>query len=191
MKPTYEQVETWCEEHDGRPTEGWLALLLDGSIPLHEFKSAVSEGRAPRTLDELAVAHTKLREEVLDLDACPDYRGWGSRYDDENRLFLWRHQEYDEYITVDDLGSTVTIGGNGTIGYCVAFPERSAAALLAIVKPLLDEIGVDDDDREECASCKKPFTTAEDGDNWGDYAPDDADPSRCWSCAQSAKRIKV
>lgn len=38
----------WCEERDGRPTEGWLLALLDGTIALDEFRAAVSEGRAPR-----------------------------------------------------------------------------------------------------------------------------------------------
>ena len=35
----------WCETQDSRPTEGWLLGLLDGSIPLSEFQSAVLENR--------------------------------------------------------------------------------------------------------------------------------------------------
>jgi len=46
--PTFDQVCAWVEEYDYHPTEGWLTLLLDGSISLPEMRKAIQEGRAPK-----------------------------------------------------------------------------------------------------------------------------------------------
>ena len=41
-------VYAWCEHHDNHSPEGWLYLVLDGTISLEEMRRAVLEGRSPK-----------------------------------------------------------------------------------------------------------------------------------------------
>jgi hypothetical protein len=43
-----DQIDAWCDEYDGHPTEEWLVLVVNGKIDPLEFRAAVHEGRAPK-----------------------------------------------------------------------------------------------------------------------------------------------
>ena len=46
--PSLDQVLAWCEEHDQHPAEGWLLLLLHGTLSVVELRAAILEKRSPR-----------------------------------------------------------------------------------------------------------------------------------------------
>jgi hypothetical protein len=48
----FEQVSAWCEQHDQHPVEGWLCMLLDGTVTVAELRAAILEDRTPRLADE-------------------------------------------------------------------------------------------------------------------------------------------
>ena len=41
-------VYTWCAQHDQHSPEGWLYLVLDGTVGLEEMRRAILEDRAPK-----------------------------------------------------------------------------------------------------------------------------------------------
>lgn len=160
--PTFDEVYEWCERHDGHPTEGWLALLLDGTYSVEEMRAAVLADRAPEEAKDLDADTKRLINAVLQL---PDYRGWSvSREDDSSRdmdeRLVWRHDDYDEKIwfdvvrkSKDQIGLWINHDDPNDDPYhprggYETLTEHTAAAVFAVFKPLLDEHSSGEDDAE-------------------------------------------
>jgi hypothetical protein len=160
--PTFDQVFAWCSESEQQPTgpTGWLTALLNGSVSLVEMRAAILERRAVNMPPD---DHAQL---AADLNKLPDSRGWYFGIEDEDGLsvsldcagrFVWRHPELDERVYCHpnrdrhelDVEVYPADGSGHTVGGCVAFPVRTAAALFESIRKWLDEYAVED----ECETC--------------------------------------
>lgn len=151
--PDFDQVSDWCEHHDNHPTEGWLALVLDGTYSVAEMRAAILADRAPVPQEEIKTANKRLIAEVRDL---PDYRGWYVALDDQ--LLVWKHDDCDVKLWLDvthkssshvDLVIEVVDPNDDPYhprGACQTLPEPTAAAVFSACKELLDEYSADGSD---------------------------------------------
>jgi len=165
--PTFGQICDWCSEHTNHrnehPAEGWLLLLLDGTLTNDELRAAILADRAPESKTTLDAGTDSLLDQVR---ALPEYRGWHVTMDDDSNLvekLVWKHDDYDTKIWLDldrksrdqiDLSIDIEDPNDDPYhpqsGY-ETLPEHTAAAVFAACKPFLDEYGPDEDDEPSAA----------------------------------------
>lgn len=162
--PTLDQICAWCEINDNHPTEGWLLLLLDGTLAIDELRAAILADRAPESKTTLDAGTDSLLDQIR---ALPEYRGWYVTMDDDSNLvekLVWKHEDYDTKIWLDldrksrdqiDLIIDIEDPNDdpyhpGRGGY-ETLPEHTVAAVFMACKPFLDEHSYDETEAAEAA----------------------------------------